>query len=91
MATIDKIDNGGAVNLSTGVLTSFIEFAKLATEIVGYRPRVQGLSDKSGGVFARGGDTAKQKQLGFQHRIEFRADIERTLNYCSRERQCYTC
>ncbi len=28
IATMDKIDNGDAVNLSTGIYTSFIEFAR---------------------------------------------------------------
>ena len=32
----DQVDDGGAVNLSTGILTSFIEFAQLAAGIVGY-------------------------------------------------------
>jgi GDP-L-fucose synthase len=81
MTTIDKIDDAGAVNLSTGILTSFIDFAKLAAAVAGYHPQVKGLSDKPAGVHARGGDTAKQKQLGFQYRIAFRDGIERALKY----------
>jgi GDP-L-fucose synthase len=83
MTTIDKIDDGGAVNLSTGIFTSFIDFAKLAAEIAGYCPRVTGMSDKPAGVHARGGDTAKQKQLGFQYKTGFRDGIERALRYYS--------
>jgi nucleoside-diphosphate-sugar epimerase len=83
MATMDKIDDGGAVNLSTGILTSFIDFAKLAAGIVGYHPKVRGLSDKPAGVYARGGDTTKQKQLGFQYKIDFKTGIERALKYYS--------
>ena len=86
MTTIDKIDDGGAVNLSTGIFTSFIEFAKLAAGIVGYHPQVKGLSDKPAGVHARGGDTTKQKQLGFQYKIDFGTGIERALKYYSAER-----
>jgi GDP-L-fucose synthase len=86
MTTIDKIDDGGAVNLSTGIFTSFIEFAELAAGIAGYHPQVKGLSDKPAGVHARGGDTAKQKQLGFQYKIAFRSGIERALNYYSQRR-----
>jgi GDP-L-fucose synthase len=81
MTMIDRIDDGGAVNLSTGVLTSFIHFAKLAAGITGYHPDVRGLSDKPAGVHARSGDTAKQRQLGFQHKIDFQAGIERALKY----------
>ena len=83
MATMDRIDDGGAVNLSTGIFTSFIEFAKLAAAIAGYHPQVKGVSDKPAGVHARGGDTAKQKQLGFQYKIAFRDGIERALRYYS--------
>ena len=83
MATVDQIDDANAVNLSTGLLTSFIEFAKLAAEIAGYRPEVKGLSDKPAGVHARGGDTTKQAKLGFRHKIDFRTGIERALNYHS--------
>jgi len=86
MTMIDKIDDGGAVNLSTGVLTNFIDFAKLAASIVGYHPDVKGLSDKPAGVHARGGDTTKQRQLGFQHKIEFEAGIDRALHYYSEGR-----
>jgi nucleoside-diphosphate-sugar epimerase len=81
LATIDKIDDAGAVNLSTGIFTSFIEFARLAAGIAGYHPEVRGMSDKPAGVYARGGDTAKQKQLGFEYQIDFRTGIERALNY----------
>ena len=35
-ATMDKIDNADALNLSTGIYTSFKEFAKLAASVCGY-------------------------------------------------------
>jgi GDP-L-fucose synthase len=82
--TMDRIDDGDAVNLSTGIFTSFIEFARLAAELVGYRPEVRGMSDMPAGVFARGGDTAKQKSLGFAHTIDFNAGIRRALEMYSR-------
>ncbi len=84
LATMDKIDNGGAVNLSTGIFTSFIEFAKLAADILGYHPEVKGMSDKPAGVHARGGDTTKQAQLGFRYKTDFRTGIERALKYYSK-------
>jgi GDP-L-fucose synthase len=83
LATMDKIDDAGALNLSTGILTSFIEFAQVAAEIAGYRPEVKGMSDKPVGVHARGGDTAKQRQLGFKPNIDFRTGVERALAYYS--------
>jgi len=81
LTTIDKIDDGEAVNLSTGILTSFIDFAKLAAEIVGYFPEVKGVSSRPAGVHARGGDTTKQKQLGFAASLDFRVGTERALNW----------
>jgi nucleoside-diphosphate-sugar epimerase len=83
MATMDRIDDGGAINLSTGILTSFKEFARSAAEIAGYRPEVKGMSDKPEGVFARGGDTAKQVALGFMAKTSFREGITRALDYYS--------
>lgn len=81
MATIDQIDNAGAVNLSTGIFTSFIDFAKVAADVLGYKPEVKGMSDKPAGVYARGGDRTKQKELGFEYSLDFRAGIERALKY----------
>jgi nucleoside-diphosphate-sugar epimerase len=48
----DQINDGGAVNLSTGLLTSFIELAQTVADIVGYYPEVCGISDMPEGVFA---------------------------------------
>jgi len=83
LSTIDMIDNAGALNLSTGILTSFRDFAALAARLLGFSPQVQGTSDKPSGVFARGGDITKQKQLGVQLTIDFEAGIDRALRYYS--------
>jgi nucleoside-diphosphate-sugar epimerase len=83
MATMDQIHDGNAVNLSTGIYTSFIEFARMAAKLCGYSPDVRGMSDQPAGVFARGGDTRKQLALGFQHKIDFAAGIKRALDYYS--------
>ena len=84
LRTVDQIDDGSALNLSTGVLTSFIQFAREAAGLCGYQPEVTGMSDKPTGVFARGGDTAKQQALGFSPTIDFRSGIERALAWYSR-------
>jgi GDP-L-fucose synthase len=85
LLTMDKIDNGDALNLSTGILTSFKAFAKQAAELCGYTPEVTGTSNRPEGVFARGGDTAKQKQFGFEYKVAFRAGIQRALDYFGRQ------
>ena len=81
---MDKIDDGGALNLSTGIFTSFIEFARLAADIAGYQPEIKGMSDKPAGVHARAGDTTKQQALGFKYQTGFQQGIARALAYCSR-------
>jgi hypothetical protein len=55
----------------------------MAAEICCYSSEVRGTSNTPEGVFARAGDTAKQKALGFQHKVGFRAGIERALKYFS--------
>jgi GDP-L-fucose synthase len=79
--TMDRIDHGDALNLSTGVLTSFVEFAKAASDICGYSPVVRGTSEKPEGVYARGGDTKKQRAFGFTPNIDFRTGIERAIRH----------
>lgn len=81
LTTMDKIDNADAINLSTGIYTSFKQFARIAAEECGYFPEVKGLSDKPAGVFARGGDTAKQNQLGFKYKTSFRDGIRQALEF----------
>jgi len=81
--TMDKIHNGDALNLSTGIFTSFITFAKMVANNLGYSPDIQGTSSKPEGVFARAGDTEKQKSLGFTAKISLNDGIIRALKYFS--------
>jgi nucleoside-diphosphate-sugar epimerase len=87
MATVDKIDNAEALNLSSGKYTSFKELARMIAKECGYNPDVQGMSDKPAGVFARGGDTAKQKAFGFSPRISLEQGIARAIEHLSKRRQ----
>ena len=81
ISTMDKINDGSALNLSTGIYTNFIELASSASDIVGYKPLVKGLSNKPSGVFARAGDVSKQKQFGFNYKISLRQGLKKCLNY----------
>jgi nucleoside-diphosphate-sugar epimerase len=87
LATMDLIDDGGALNLSTGVLTSFKAFARSAARITGWEPEVRGTSDKPEGVFARGGSTEKQKAYGFVPRISLEEGLREGLAWFSSPRQ----
>jgi GDP-L-fucose synthase len=82
--TMDQVHDASAVNLSTGIYTSFIEFARIAAGMVGYQPEVRGTSDKPEGVFARGGDTALQNSYGFRHKTAFQDGIRSALQYYSK-------
>jgi nucleoside-diphosphate-sugar epimerase len=82
LLTKDKIVDGSALNLSTGRLTSFKEFASIVLDELGIDGvNVIGTSDKPEGVFARGGDTSKQIELGFEYEIDFRHGIRGSLDY----------
>lgn len=81
LKTMDKIDNADALNLSTGIYTSFKSFARIAAEECGYFPEVVGMSDKPAGVFARGGCVRKQAEYGFQYSIPFREGVKSALQY----------
>jgi GDP-L-fucose synthase len=81
LKTMDKIDDGDALNLSTGIFTSFKQFASLAANISGYNPEVKGTSNKPEGVFARAGDPTKLKKFGFVYSIPFKEGISRTLSF----------
>ena len=79
--TMDKINDGSALNLSTGKLTSFINFAKQTCNILGFNPKIEGTESKPEGVFARGGDVAKQKKLGFQYSTDLNDGIKKAIIY----------
>lgn len=76
-----QIEDGSAVNLSTGIFTSFIQLAGIASEIAGFKHQVSGMSDKPEGVFARGGDTTKQLALGFRTKIDLATGVRRAIQY----------
>ena len=86
IGTMDKVDDGSAINLSTGILTSFKQFARMAAGLCGYSPEVVGNSTKPEGVFARGGDTGLQRRMGFQYKTSFSDGTKAALEYLSKKR-----
>jgi GDP-L-fucose synthase len=76
-----RIEDGSAVNLSTGILTSFTALAGMAAELAGWRPEIRGLSDRPEAVLARAGCTRLQESLGFRPRINLREGIDRALEH----------
>jgi GDP-L-fucose synthase len=65
MTTYEQIEDGTALNISSGKLTTFKSLARMACELAGWNPEIVGMTDKPEGVFARGGDTSLQEKMGF--------------------------
>lgn len=84
LTTLNKINDGDALNLSTGIGTSFIEFAKTGLAIEGMDKTVVGDSTKPVGVLNRVGDTKKQIDLGFIPKIKFAEGIKEGIEYWKR-------
>jgi GDP-L-fucose synthase len=81
LSMLDKISDASAVNLSTGIYTSFIDFARLAFRQLGEDREIIGKESKPEGVFARGGDTELQQSLGFVPKISLNEGIRLGLSY----------
>ena len=79
--TMDKINDGSALNLSSGKYKNFRNFAQLAAKIIGFKPKIEGARNTPEGVFARAGDISKQKKFGITHKIELESGIKKCLNY----------
>lgn len=77
--TMDKIDDGSALNLSTGIPTSFKTLIRTAEDVLGKWKNmiISPATDKPEGVFARVGDVKKQRQYGFFPKIDLREGIRR--------------
>jgi nucleoside-diphosphate-sugar epimerase len=84
LTTMDEIDDGDALNLSTGKPTSFFQFAKIATTALGYNPEIVGDLGMPAGVSTRVGDTEKQIKMGFRAQIDFETGIKEALAYFSK-------
>ena len=81
VTTMDKINDGDAINLSTGIYTSFLDLVEMAKNIVPHRKKVV-VSPQTGkpeGVFARAGSTLKQEKLGFSAEISLEEGIRRYI------------
>lgn len=85
-ATMDRINDASALNLSTGIYTSFKELAKVAAEAMGYKPRVVGTTGTPEGVFARGGDTTKQRSFGLKPKVDLAMGVREAVEYWSARR-----
>jgi GDP-L-fucose synthase len=83
LGTMDKVDDGSAINISSGRLTSFIELTETMLRVAGKSARVGVQSNRPEGVFARGGDRERQETLGFTPNIGLEAGIARVFAHLS--------
>ena len=60
---LDVIEDGGAINIGSGRLTTFLEVARRFADLAGYEPEIQPLVDKPVGVQARYADTTRTASL----------------------------
>jgi GDP-L-fucose synthase len=81
LTTMDILQHGEALNLSTGRLTTFFEFARIANNLLGNDPEIVGDLSKPQGVASRGGDTTKQLKLGFSAAMQIEQGIEQCINF----------
>ena len=79
--SMNNINNGDPLNLSNGIFLNFKDFAKITAKIIGYNPKVVGTTNKPEGVFARAGDTTKQKQFGIKYKITLENGIKKSLKF----------
>ncbi|SRR5579885_570961 len=81
LATMDKIDDASPLNLSTGIFTSFIDLMQAASGLCGKSLRFKTQPDKPEGVFARGGDTARQLAFGCRPKIALQDGIRKAFDF----------
>lgn len=73
-----KIQDGSAINIGMGKLTSFLEIIEVLTDVAGYKPQVKPLLDKPVGVHSRYSNMDFVKnELGWEASISVRQGMER--------------
>lgn len=79
--SMDKINDGSPLNLSTGIYTSFIDFLNIGKKITGINYKIIKKRSKPVGVFARAGSIEKQLKMGIKCNISLEEGIKRGINY----------
>jgi nucleoside-diphosphate-sugar epimerase len=75
---LDGVSDGSGVNIGSGILTTFLEVAKLLSGIAGYSPTIKPLLDKPVGVQNRCADVrVMHEKFGWSPRIPLAQGLER--------------
>ena len=80
MATYPQIQDGSALNISTGNGVCFLDLAELVLSKAGLSCSITARPDRPEGVFARVGDTALQRGFGFSASVSLEDGVERMIN-----------
>lgn len=83
----EKISDASAINISTGELTTFISLMTMVTKELGLSVEVSGMSGKPEGVFARGGDISRQREIGFAAKTSLEEGIRLAIAYLGTRNQ----
>ena len=83
---LEKIRDGSAINIGSGILMTFKEVAKVFISFAGYKPVIKPLVDKPTGVHSRYSNIEKAKTvLGWQPEITVEEGFRRVYDYvCQR-------
>ncbi|MEX0600909.1 MAG: NAD-dependent epimerase/dehydratase family protein [Rhodothermales bacterium] len=79
-AAAERLQPGDVINLGSGVGTTFVELAKLASDVLGHDAEIVNDSSKPEGVFARVGDCRRMLEL-YEPKISLSEGIERVYRY----------
>ena len=76
LIALDTISDGSAVNLATGVKTSFMELIKILSEITDHKPVIKPLRNKPVGVYARYADMSYANDLlNWRPKVDLRSGL----------------
>ena len=81
LEAMNKINDGTAINIGLGRLTTFREIIELFCEFAGYKPEIKPLLDKPVGVFSRycSMDWVKEN-IGWEAKISMRDGLRRVYD-----------
>ncbi len=85
LLAIENIDDGSAVNIGSGTLTTFLDVARLFVKLEGYQATVKPMIDRPVGVAARYADpTLMQKRLGWHPSVSIEEGFSKVLRTARR-------
>lgn len=87
LLTLNKVNDGSAVNIGSGKLINFREVARLFADLEGYDPEIKPLEDKPVGVHSRYADiTHMTRILNWEPRIRIEEGFARVLRVAHERR-----